>query len=126
MKALCVILVFCVILGGCQSTGNYYHTDDPFSEQLDYYYNNQQKHKKWFVLSALAFAGTFAFGTYFATNRSLGNDSLFNNIGFYSSYALAAGAFAFGGYTFYQWSTNNDLYLETLRLQTQYYNVLQP
>ena len=127
MKTLSVLLIAAFLLQGCSSQQKRISIDDPFSDQLAYYYKKQQQSKTALLASALAFSGSFAAGTYFATSRSLGkNSARLNNAGLFTAYPVSAASFGFGIWSFIKWSGYVDAYLETLRLQTQYYNVVQP
>jgi hypothetical protein len=125
MKQICVFLA-ALSLVSCRTAAPFYHSDDPFSEQLDLYYGRQQKSKNRLFISVVVLAAGIAAGSYFNTARSrhFGSTSL-NNAGLYSSYALSTAASAFGIFCFAGWSKYTDLYFETLRLQTQYYNILE-
>jgi len=123
---LTALILAAALLFGCASAPKKIGIDDPFSDQLEFYYRRQQSGKTWFLASALAFGVFFAAGTYFATERALNGYTSFNTFGLYSAYAVGLGASGFGAYSFYRWSKNNNLYLQTLRLQTQYYNVINP
>jgi amino acid permease len=114
------------LLCSCAGQPNYYHIDDPFSEQLDTYFNTQARYKNKLIFSALVFAGGLIGSTVFTTYRSYNGSSTANTIGIFTSYGLTALSATYGGWCFYKWSGNMDLYLETLRLQTQYYNIIQP
>jgi len=124
-KIIAAVLIV-IMFTSCASQPKKIGIDDPFSDQLYFYYRKQQWGRRWFFVSTLSLAGSFAVGSYFATTRALGNTSLFNDIGYYSSYGLAAGSFGMSIYSFYLWSKYTDAYLETLRLQTQYYNIINP
>jgi hypothetical protein len=100
--------------------------DDPFSYQLARYYQRQKSWKTSLFVSTLIFAGSFAAGSYFVTSRSLDGASVGNDIGVYSGYSATLLSFGIGALSFYGWSKNIDAYLETLRLQTQYYNIINP
>jgi hypothetical protein len=67
----------------CASYKNYYyHVDDPFSEQLDWYYNRQVQHKRNLLIASLCFAGGFVLASYFNTARSMDwGDPRFNQAG---------------------------------------------
>lgn len=131
MKFLWLLLALplLVLPVSCASTGGnyYYHPDDPFSEQLDLSYNRQAKHKRRLFIAALCFAGGFVLASCFNTARSMdwGNER-FNQAGQGIAYAGAAAAAGFGVFSFLRWSKYTDEYLTTLRLQTQYYNILRP
>lgn len=122
---LAAFLLIALSLASCK-TAPFYHGEDPFSGQLDMYYSRQQRSKTGLLFSTIVLAAGITAGSYFTTARSqhFGSTSL-NNAGVYSSYALSAAAAGFGIYYFTRWSKNTDLYLATLRLQTQYYNVLE-
>jgi hypothetical protein len=120
------VLVLAALFVSCSSQANYYHLDDPFSEQLDTYYNNQASYKDRLIFSSLVFAGSLITATIFTTYRSYNGGSTFNTVGIYTTYGLTALSASYGAYNFSKWSSNMDLYLETLRLQTQYYNIIQP
>ena len=125
MKIISILLVVSVLCS-CSTYQKKIGVDDPFSDQLEFYYRKQQSGKNFFLISAVMFATVFAYGTYFATERSLRDYTTLNSFGVWSAYILAPGFFGLGAYSFYQWSKNSNLYLETLRLQTQYYNVINP
>jgi O-antigen/teichoic acid export membrane protein len=121
-----LIPLLITLLVSCAGQPPYYHIDDPFSEQLDTYFNTQRSFKNKLIFSSLIFAGGLIGGTIFTTYRSYNGDSTLNSIGIYTTYGLTAVSAAYSGYCFFKWSKNMDLYLETLRLQTQYYNIIQP
>jgi hypothetical protein len=125
MRKICILLLV-TFLVSCAGQPAYYHIDDPFSEQLDTYFNTQVSYKRKLIVSSLVFAGSLIGGTIFTTYRSYNGSSTLNYIGIYTTYGLTALSATYGGYCFYKWSDNMDLYLETLRLQTQYYNIIQP
>ncbi|MDR2094654.1 MAG: hypothetical protein LBP76_03945 [Treponema sp.] len=127
MKPLALSLIVMLLVSCASNRQFYYHGEDPFSEQLDEYYNSQKKHKRNLIISAASFGGGFLMGTYFMTARSMDfGDPVFNQIGIYTAYIGSAAALGFGIYSFIKWSRNMDLYLETLKLQTQYYNIIRP
>jgi hypothetical protein len=124
MKALSIAFIALLLLPGCAS--QQIGLDDPFSEQLAFYFGNQRRAKYVFLTTAAVFALAFSGATYFTTARSLGDVSDLNTVGLYSTSVVSAVSLGTGAYYFYQWSKNNDLYLRTLELQTQYYNIVQP
>jgi hypothetical protein len=112
----------------CASHGPYYyHPDDPFSEQLDLSYNRQAKHKRNLFIAALCFTGGFLLASYFSTAHSMDfGEPWFNRTGQSIAYGGAVAAVGVGVFSFIRWSKYTDEYLTTLRLQTQYYNILRP
>jgi len=54
------------------------------------------------------------------------NGILIGRITLWSFYGITAGGVGYAGYGFWQWKSASDDYLETLRLQTQYYNLVHP
>lgn len=125
MKNILSVFLVVILLSGCASTQSI-GVDDPFSDQLHYYYHRQQSGKTGFLVSALAFALSFAAGTFFLTTRSLQGESPGNTFGLTASYILTPVSFGLGAFYFHRWSKNSDLYLQTLQYQTQYYNIAPP
>jgi hypothetical protein len=124
-KLLLLICAGMLLAASCTTTEFYYTGTDPFSEQLDFYYRRQQVSKTYLLLSSVIFASGFIAGSYFTTARSVDfGNSIVNDAGLYSSYGIATSAAGGGIVSFIYWSKYSDQYLETLKLQTQYYNVL--
>jgi hypothetical protein len=122
-KIVIVLIAICFV--ACQTENKYYY-DDPFSVQLDTYYNNMETQKKIFAYEALIFALSLVGSSIAVNMRSadIGNRN-WNNAGMITGYAFATVSFGLGIYAFDQWSESSSMYYETLRLQTQYYNTLQ-
>ena len=124
MKIVCILLV-AALLGSCASQPRKVGIDDPFSDQLAHYHYLQRNYRRLFVAATLVFLAAISCGTVFATINSLSdNDDYVPYLA--TSYSLSIASFGFGGFSLIQWSRNADAYLETLRLQQQYYNIIDP
>lgn len=97
----------------------------PFENELDQY----QKHMgygKSVMLAGIVSAALFSLSSTLILNfgeRWGMNETLFRST-LYPSYALSAAGFGLASGGFYKWKNNSEKYLETLRLQSQYFNLL--
>ena len=120
---LCILLVFSIL--GCASVERV-SSDDPFSQQLDIEYANRQNAQNWMLTSAIALVIGVIGGTVCTT---LGNISQLNQtaaiVGIVTSYSLSRVGAGVGTVELLRWNRAFDEYLETLRLQSQYYNTIE-
>jgi len=102
-------------------------TNDPFTRRLDSLYRQRQIDQTWMIASASTTAAGITAGTTFTTLNSLNQmDPHTANIGTIISYIVTALAAGSAVWAFVRWQKAVSDYMETLKLQTQYYNLLQP
>jgi len=120
-------VMFAAMLSGCSSVPYRAESNDPFSRQLDSLDAQRHNAQGWMLASGIALGVGVGGGTTFSTLSSTGAvQPPASTIGLISSYALSLVAIGVGIWSFirYQHATND--YLGTLRLETQYYNLLTP
>lgn len=125
LGAVLLIISLLVSITSC-ATSPRIRSDDPFSEQLDNLYQKRLFAQRGLTISVISIGVGLIGGTAFATLHSLGAVS--NNVypwGLYSSYGLSVLGVGAGITSFVIWNNSMNDYLETLRLQSQYYNTQQ-
>ena len=98
-------------------------SDDPFTNQLDTQFAKRVSSGNWTIAFAVILASGVIAGTVGTTlynTGSLGAGVAVPLIA--SSYVVSILSAGAGTYTFYNYNKYFNEYLETLRLQTQYYN----
>lgn len=98
-------------------------SDDPFSNQLDTLYAKRSNAQTWIFICAVVLATGAISGTVFTTLYNTNNmDPGLAVPLIVASYSVSTLAAGWGTYQFYNFNKYFNEYLETLRLQTQYYN----
>lgn len=124
MKKIVLILAAASFVG-CASLPpqEYYGAEDPFSQQLDYYYVEKEKGRNWLQNSAIAVVAGIAGASIARTGISSGwwGEEAGNAVVVLGS-TVVVGAAATGYIGYRKWDENSDYYIDTLRLQSQYYN----
>ena len=123
--ALILCAALCLSVAACATVART-DSDDPFSNQLDNQYATRTNAQNWMLASAISLALGVVTGTIFTTmsnmNQMSQTTAFFGIIASYSVSTVAAGV---GTYELFRWNKAFDEYLETLRLQTQYYNAIE-
>ena len=102
-------------------------TNDPFTQQLDKLYTQRQQDQTWMIASAATAAAGSVAATTFTTLDSLNKiQPNTANIGTIISYIFTAIGAGSTVWSFIEYNKAVGDYMETLKLQTQYYNLLQP
>lgn len=101
-------------------------TDAKFEEQLDVFYVEREKGVRRTFAGVLGLIGGLVFSSTVVTMRSAGyiEDDTVSGWLTAGGYAITIGSGVLTGLGFRKWRSASDDYLETLRLQTQYYNVV--
>jgi len=124
VKVIAVALT--LVLSGC-STFVPTPTSDPFTAQLNRYYAQRKADQAWMIASVSTAAAGAIGATTFNTLNSLNlMDPHAATIGTVISAILGTLAAGSTIWAFVEYDTSNNNYMETLKLQTQYYNLLQP
>ena len=127
---LALVLVMLVVFSfsGCASTDvTPISSDDPFSAHLNDLSVKRLKAEHWLIASAASLAAGAAAGTTFSTLHSLNiAGPPVSTIGVISSYTLSILGAAAGIVWFSRYTAAVNEYLQTLRLETQYYNLVSP
>jgi len=98
-------------------------SDDPFTNQLDTQFAKRVSSGNWTIAFAVILASGVIAGTVGTTLYNTGNlDASVAVPLIASSYVISILSTGAGTYTFYNYNKYFNEYLETLRLQTQYYN----
>ena len=98
-------------------------SDDPFTNQLDTQFAKRVSNGNWTIAFAVILASGVIAGTVGTTLYNTGNlDASVAVPLIASSYVISILSTGAGTYTFYNYNKYFNEYLETLRLQTQYYN----
>ena len=98
-------------------------SDDPFTNQLDTQFAKRVSSGNWTIAFAVILASGVIAGTVGTTLYNTGNlDASVAVPLIASSYMISILSTGAGTYTFYNYNKYFNDYLETLRLQTQYYN----
>jgi hypothetical protein len=118
---LCVLFV-----SSCATTLAPVSSDDPFAPQLDREYADRNNAAGWMfgcAISLVAFAigGTVVTTLYNTNNLDQGAALPL----LLTTYTLATCSGGLGVYEFFRYNNSFNDYLETLRLQTQYYNTIE-
>jgi len=102
-------------------------TNDPFTRQLDSLYQQRQTDNAWMIASVSTTAAGAVAATTFQTLNSLNEmDPHSAQIGTIIAYVVTALAAGSTIWAFAKWDKSLSDYYETLKLQTQYYNLIQP
>jgi hypothetical protein len=124
MLSVCLIAV--LLFSTSCATPPHIESDDPFSQQLDRMYQARLNSRHALTVSVCGLAAGILGATFFATMHGFGNiDDNVYKIGLYSSYGVAVVGTVAGVYSFISWNNSMNDYLETLRLQANYYNAIQ-
>lgn len=117
------LLLVCIV--SC-ATVERVSSDDPFSNQLDRLDSNRQHAQDWLLASSITLVVGLITGTVATTLNSLGqiDPGLATGL-IIASYSVSTLSAGWGTYQFFVFKNNFDEYLQTLRLQTQYYNTIQ-
>ena len=119
------LAVLASLLASCASVERV-SSDDPFAEQLDSLYAKRVSSGDWTLAFAIILAGGVIAGTVGTTLYNTGNMDAGVAIPLIaSSYAVSILSGGLGTYAFYNYNKYFNEYLETLRLQTQYYNEIE-
>ncbi len=122
LVALAVLAAFTFSCATVERT----ESDDPFAPQLDNYYAKRQTAQTWMFACASVLAISALGGTAFTTLNSMqAMDHTWAILGIVSCYTIGAASTGFGIYEYTQFDKYFNLYLETLRLQTKYYNEIE-
>jgi hypothetical protein len=128
MKRLFVILIlfsFLFTFSGCASAPKV-NSNDPFSERLDSLYQQRKKTNTVLTFSVIGIGTSFIGGSLVATMHGLGNLNQHDyDVGNWIFYSLGTASTLCGVISFVKWDKSMNDYLETLRLQTQYYNIVE-
>ena len=118
-----IALIVCgVFVFACASVERA-ESDDPFTNQLDTLYAKRVNNGNWTIAFAVILASGVIAGTVGTTLYNTGNlDAGVAVPLIASSYVISILSAGAGTYTFYNYNKYFNEYLETLRLQTQYYN----
>lgn len=122
-----VVGFIAVSILGCASIPpqEYYGAEDPFSRQLDHYYIERKSGQHHLYTAALILATSIVATSAMRSGASLGwYDDDIGVAAEIAGYALAAGSSAYGVYGYRRWRDGSEAYIETLRLQSQYYNLI--
>jgi hypothetical protein len=122
LSTIIALVAFAFLLSSC-ATVERTDSDDPFSNQLDTLYAKRVNSGDWtlafaVILASGVIAGTV--GTTLYNTNNLGAGVAIPLIA--SSYVVSILSAGCGTYTFFNYKKYFNEYLETLRLQTQYYN----
>ena len=133
-KTLSIFLIFFITIPVfSQNTQVPYKDDssykvprDLFENDLDEYRDIINRRSRIMNASIFILAAGFITGSVFQTTKSAGaTGEDFSNIFIYSSYGASAIGSIGAVYGFTGWKKNTEKYLDTLRLQSQYYNLVQ-
>ena len=118
-----IALIICTIFVFACASVERTDSDDPFTNQLDTQFAKRVNNGNWTIVFAVilgsgVIAGTV--GTTLYNTSNLGAGVAVPLIA--SSYVISILSAGAGTYTFYNYNKYFNEYLETLRLQTQYYN----
>jgi hypothetical protein len=132
-----IALILALALTGCTTfnhnvSSNYYQeaSPAPFAAELDFY-ERKMSLGKTLMLSGIIGSVALIIGTTLIIN--FGNPVYEKNWGLsytayratlLSGYGLTTGTLAMATAGFIIWKNNSEKYLDTLRLQTQYFNLL--
>lgn len=121
-------LLVAIGLSGCATTGNYHlGANDPFARQLNNLYTQRVNAAHWLIASAGALGAGVAAGTTFSTLHGLGlAGPPISTVGLLSSYGLSLLGVGVGIWAAVRYNRAVNNYLATLRLETQYYNLVSP
>ena len=121
-----IAIVLTLSLSGC-ATFVPTPTNDPFTRALDTYYGKRKADQAWMLASVSTAAAGAIGATTFNTLNSLNlMDPHAATIGTVISAILGTLAAGSSIWAFVDYSRANNDYMETLKLQSQYYNLLQP
>ncbi len=121
------LILLASILSACATTPYRVESNDPFSRQLDSLDAKRHNAQAWMLASAISLGVGVGSGTTFSTLASLGSvQPPASTIGLISSYSLSLLAIGVGIWSFLRYNKATNDYLGTLRLETQYYNLLTP
>lgn len=123
-----IVVLLAISMVGCASIPpqEYYGAEDPFSSQLDHYYVEREKGKRTFLWSVVGVASTLVLASVARTASSMGAVSpTAGTVAEMTGYAAVAAGSITGYLGFRRWEQGSSDYLETLRLQSQYYNLVQ-
>lgn len=123
-----VLVTAALALGGCATTQNYHlKTNDPFSRQLNDLYAERVNAAHWLLASGGALGVGVTVGTTFSTLHGLGIVAPpASTVGLLSSYAFSLLGAGVGIWAAVRYNRAVNDYLATLRLETQYYNLVSP
>jgi len=98
----------------------------PFENELNYYYTKRNIAGAVMWTGAVSTVGGLAGTSTLLTMQGLGLIHKDVNIWLVaSSYALTAVAAGFTAWGFFDWYTNSNAYADTIRLASQYYNMVE-
>lgn len=125
IPAVAAITALAILLSSCASVQRM-DSDDPFAAELDNLYARRNDSAKWMLACGISLV-TFALGGTVVTTRynmgQMGQGLAVPLI--ITSYMLSTAAGGVGIYEFVNYNNAFNDYLETLRLQTQYYNTIE-
>lgn len=125
-----IVLIFAAAsFVGCTTVNpqneQYYASEDPFARQLEIHSYERQQGKKWIQWSAVGIAATLVGASVARTGVSMewwGEPV--GNIGEVAGYALVTAGSVTGYLGYERWRIASEEYIETLHLQSQYYNLI--
>ena len=124
--AITIAAVLTAALAGC-ATYMPTPTSDPFTRELNHLYRQRRQDEAWMIASASAAAAGSLSATTFTTLGSLNDVGLHTaRVGSILSYIIAALGAGSTIWSFIEYNKANSAYMETLKLETQYYNLVQP
>jgi hypothetical protein len=125
LSSVISLILLSVLLASCVSVERV-SSDDPFSNQLDTLYAKRTNAGDWMLACAVILAAGVVSGTVSTTLYNTGNLAPGWAVPLIvASYCVSTIAAGWGTYQFYNFDKYFNEYLETLRLQSQYYNTIE-
>lgn len=123
--SIVTVAVLAILLSSCAGVQRM-DSDDPFAAELDNLYAKRNDSANWMLVCGISLV-TFAIGgTAVTTLHNMGQmDQGLAVPLIITSYMLSTAAGGVGIYEFVNYNNAFNDYLETLRLQTQYYNTIE-
>jgi len=125
VPSLVVAMIATFSFSSCATVHDRIQSTDAWADQLDQLYAKKARDENVILASSFVFAGSIIAATVANTMHSSGamNDSQFPFV-YWPSYALAGIAAASDVVVYLDYRKVVDDYLDTLRLQANYYNLL--